>query len=414
MPEENTSLQEYKGQSVTISNSVIRSRDYTNLLESKIEVLAIYYMDSNMKEREKKDSKGNPYKVNFVQLPAGEIKRLMGRADGKSYTDIKRAARHLKEKIFIMEDRETKTFAMRSMYGDIRYHRGILDIEIEPGMENYFLNLKDNFTKLSLPVLFSFKHNGGFQLYKLLRSYTYAPKLPQIDMTLSQEELPVARVTWGVTDLRMMMGYVDITQDALREEGEKPHPDWEKMANNEKKPQYRRWADFKKRVIDPGVEEINQISDIYIKDVEKEASGQGGKILSVTFVVQHNRAYYGNTGITKTPEVKAPMNEEAMDDFVDGMREFMGDSNLKIRELKSIAEAAVYDMDLIKKQYENSKHSNIDNLAAWMIAAVREDYNIPVTSSKDESKKKRNGFKNERNYDFEAIERKLVNRSRGM
>ena len=72
-------------------------------------------------------------------------------------------------------------------------------------MKKYFLGLKQNFSKLKLPILFSFKRNGGFQLYKLLKSYAYPPHLPEIDMSLSQEELPSFAIYYNLTDLRMQM-----------------------------------------------------------------------------------------------------------------------------------------------------------------------------------------------------------------
>ena len=399
---------DYKNQSVSISNSVIRSREFTNLLESKIEVLAIYYMDSDLKQKEKKDPEGNIYKVNYVELSAADIKKLMGRKDGATYGEIHQAAYNLEEKLYIIEDKENHAFSMQHMYGKIEYKRGMLSIEFNPDMTKYFMNLKDNFTKLRLPILFSFKRNGGFQLYKLLKSYLYSPNIDPIDMSLSQEELPGLDLTWTLTDLRMIMGYVDINQKELKKEGEKEHPDWEKMSKNEASPQYKRWSDFNKRVIEPGVEEINRISDIYISDIRKECSGLGGKVSGVTFTVKHNKAYYmhGQSENGKDSEVKkVQLTEEEIDDFVDEMRAILKDEEVKTRDLKAIAEAAGYDMDRIKQQYDNSKSAEIKNFTGWMIAAVRQGYDKPRTS-----KRKTQGihFENERSYNLEEIEGELL------
>ena len=398
---------EYKNQMVSISNSVIRSREYTNLLESKIEVLAVYYMDTKAKQRKRKDIQGNQYVASYVELSASDIKKLMGRSDGKSYQEIKDASENLLNKKYIIEDRERHVFEMKNMYSGVKYDRGALEIEFAPGMEQYFLNLKNNFTRLSLPILFSFKKNGGFQLYKLLKSYAYQPNLPPVDMSYDQESMPTFEITWNLSDLRMLMGYVDINQDALRREGSKKHPDWEKMVRDEKKPQYKRWADFRKRVLIPGIEEINQMSDIYIKDIDKGLTGQGGKVTAVTFSIQHNRAYYekaGGAAPKVEPESAVVLNEGQIDDFIDEMREFL--DVLKTRDLKAIAEASGYNMELIRKEYAISKNFNIDNLTAWMIAAVREGYEEPVKTSK----KPKKNFENERDYDYDELEKTLVNR----
>lgn len=404
-------LEEYKRQLVSLSNNFIRSKEYTNLLESKIEVLAIYRMDQSMKQRQKKDAAGNPYLVNYVDLSSSEIRKLMGRKDGETYREIRKAAHFLKSKVYIVEDRENGRFYMKSMYADVIYDKGMLSIEFEPGMEKYFMNLKDNYTRLKLATLFSFKKIGGLQLYKLLRSYVYPPNLEPINMALKQEELPVLKMSWSVAELRMIMGYVNINQAELQDEGRKSNPDWDKMVRDEKKPQYKRWSDFKTRVIDPGIEEINKISDIYICGMDKELSGHGGKTTRVTFYIQHNRAYYeANQPIAEKQERKQKkpvLTEEQKDEFIDEIWDMMKEEGLKLKDLKAIAEASEYDMEKIQKCYAISRYSNINNMTGWMIKALQDNYEEPKAS-----KRRKESESWERDYDFTALEEELLNHSR--
>ena len=65
---ENNIVAEYNNQYVTISNSLLRARERTNLLESKIEILAIHQMDTTTYTREKKDTHGNSYHVKYVKF----------------------------------------------------------------------------------------------------------------------------------------------------------------------------------------------------------------------------------------------------------------------------------------------------------------------------------------------------------
>lgn len=283
-------MQEYMNQYVSLSNALIRAKERTSVLESKIEVLAICHMDKNVKIREKKDKYGNSYFINYVQLSAAEIRNLMGNYNGKIYNDIYMAAMALKEKLYIYEDREAKSFIMKSMYENVAYDKGIMTIEFNPEMEDYYLNLKENYRKLSLPIFFSFHKNGGLQLYKLLKSYAY--NLQNIDLSMNQDELPFYSVYFNLTELRMILGYVDLNQDKLKKEGSKKKPNFEKMAEDEINPQYKRWSDFNIRVIVPGVKEVNDISDIYIMDVQKKAVGRGGKIEGLTFYIQYNKKYF--------------------------------------------------------------------------------------------------------------------------
>lgn len=74
------------------------------------------------------------------------------------------------------------------MYGKITYDNGILHIEYSNEVSPYLRNVSTNYTNLSLPIMFSFETNGGFQLYKNLRSYSYL--LKNIDMRLAQEDQP--------------------------------------------------------------------------------------------------------------------------------------------------------------------------------------------------------------------------------
>jgi hypothetical protein len=339
------------------------------------------------------------------------IRERNTKAGGSAYKTIQNAAISMKQKIFIIEDKESNQFLLKSMFGDVAYNNGELYVEFDPSMEKYFLNLKQNFSKLKLPILFSFRKNGGFQLYKLLKSYAYSPNLEDIDMSLSQEELPSYQVYWDLTDLKMQTGYIDITQPLLKKEGSKGHPNWKKMEKEEQSPLYKRWSAFYARVIEPGVKEINEMSDIYVADIIKKLSGHGGKVTGITFVIQHNKAYYERHNSKKV--VEKPVVEETIvltddqrDDFIDELNDIFAE-NIKTKDRRAIAEAAGYDIEKIKEVYELSKtSSNINNLVGWMITGLKEGYSSNVSA-----KGKKKGFNDfeQRKYDYEELEKAVVN-----
>lgn len=415
----------YKNQSITVSNGFLRGHENTNLLESKLEALAIKHTSTEMFQKQKKDASGKPFDVNYVILLASEIQELMGRSDGKTYKEIKNAAVALSTKYMILENKEEQQFWIAKPYGDCAYNNGELYVEFNPSMEkHYFRELKNDFTKLDLSILFSYRRNGGFQIYKLLRTYVYSPKLEEIDMSLSQEELPSIDLSWNISDFKIRTGFVDIDQTLLRQEGAKKNPNWSKMVEDEKHPKYKRWDDFNRRVIIPGIKEINEIGDIYIKEVKKERKGLGGKVDTITFTVQRNKDYYLRhpdrvprqkqkyieSEIRKTPR---SLTEDQIDEFLDELRDLI-DEKLKTKQLKDIAEAAGYDMDVIKKTYEASRScDNIRNIVAWLISGIREGgYESPVKGTGKINKK--NGFKNfdEREYsenEWKELEEDLLN-----
>lgn len=421
MSEENYDLildELYGDKQIALSNALVQAREQANLLESKIELLAIYRMNDDIRTKTKKDAKGKDYDVHYVELKSSEIKSLMGRCGGSIYQQIEAAAIMLKQKLYIYRDEDQ--FKMDSLYGAVEYKKGgSLNIEFNPETEHLFLELKENFTLLKLDIAFKFKTNGGFQLYKLLKSFAF--KLPDIDMSLSQEEQGYLIKEYSLSELRLQLGYVNLNQPDIKKEGSKANPDVEKMNNLEKKPKYRRWVDFNARVIEPGVKEINKMSDIYIASVTK-VCGAHGKVEGVAIKFQNNKTYYeshmsqesqSDRDVANEQEETVVLSEEELDDFIDEMSNILT-YNFKTREKKAIAESANYNIERIKKAQEvlasYEKHHEIDNVYGFIIKAIENGYEPGM---KGEKKSSKNGFHNfeQREYDeayYDELEKVLL------
>lgn len=397
----------YEDKFVTLSNELIRAKEKTNLFESKIEVLAIYRLKNEMNIAVKKDATGNDFNVHYVDIKPIEISALQDRniKSGSLYDDIKEVVDSLSCKRIIVQNRTTKLYAPKNLYYAVEYRDGILHIEFHPESEYLFLELADNYSKLSLPILFSFKHNGGFQLYKLLKSYTY--NLPPIDLTKTQDELPFYTVSYTLSELRLSLGYVDLTQDNIEKEAKKKNPDFEKMNNMDNKPKYKKWADFEKRVIAPGIEEINKQSDIYISRMETIKSGRGGRITDIIFCVQHNYDYYKSIqivevdddeddkdGLKKYKVIKEAMSKTTApnpeeEEMVNTLYDYFAEINLSKKQCLTLLKDAKYDIDLIYSVYEKAKeHPYIHDLMAWMRAAIKDGgYEEPIPLSHGDAKR---------------------------
>ena len=384
----NHAVDKYQGQYINLSNQIIQSKEKTSLLESKIEVLAIRRMATNLKSRDKLDAEGKTYNVNYVELRATEIRALTDRSGGSLYDDIFNVSISLKNKYHIMFEKDSKKYVIKSLYGDISYDNGIMQIEYNPDTEYLFKDLKANYTKLSLPILFAFRTNGGFQLYKLLKSYAF--NLPAIDTALTQEQLPHYQVTYSLAELRMIMGFVDLDQTDIKREAERKHPDFEKMADMEIKPKYKRWSDFNTRVIKPGLEEINEISDIFISRIDTDSAGKGSKVTEITFYIQHNRSYYlqsdrdstqENASLTTLDngvEVLIPQEEVSME-AVSMVQDMIRNVSVSSRDAELLLKEANGDLAAIERAYRLSlKQEHIHNFIGWMRSAIRGEYQEPV------------------------------------
>ena len=74
-------------------------------------------------------------------------------------------------------------------------------------------------------------------------------------------------------------------------------------------------------------------------------------------------------------------------------------------EAKYIFKIAKGDIHIIKEKYALSKNMNkINSIVGWIIKAIEEDYQSPKGKEKGGSF---NNF-NQRSYDFDALERKLL------
>ena len=133
----------------------------------------------------------------------------------------------------------------------------------------------------------------------------------------------------------------------------------------DKKIKYDTWKDFKVRVLDPSVEEINEKTDIYVEYTL--GRGARGKVIDIEFHVELSR---------KIPALcmRKKKSEEEIEDFLDNMRMIMP-IVIKTKDLKTIAEAADYDIDKIKKAVDMcNKAGNIENMVGFLITAIKENY----------------------------------------
>ncbi len=416
----------YNEKTVALSNALAQARKKTDVLESKLEILAIYKMQEGLNSRIKKDASGNAYTVHYVQIYTKEVKLLSDRKGGSIYERMAEVAISLSNKKMIIMRPDDDFFSVTHLYGDVTYDDGVLDIEFNPSNEELFLNMSNEFVKLRLDICFIFKTIGGLQLYKILKSNCY--DLDEFIPGTPQELLPKKVYQITLAELRLQTGYVDLEAPGVEREAVKGKPNNEKLAQKEKSAKYTRFNNFYSCVIKKGIEEINAISDIYICDVEK-INGPHAKVIALRFTVQRNAAYEElHPSKKRKKEVlieikkqdkKVPIAATVdVDSFIDEMQEIIKtEERIKIKDLKAIAKAADYDIEKIKKANEVLQESfNIKNVVGWLIEAIKNDYKPSKgKNDKKNNKQSKNSFNNfpQREYTSEQIaemEKQLLNR----
>lgn len=146
---------------------------------------------------------------------------------GKNYDDIKKTLLSLAEKKWWLTkdngDIVTVGWVSKAI---ISPKRGIITVRLDEDLKPYLIQLQDYFTQYSLYYTIAMKSKYSIRLYELLKSY----------QNLKEK-------TFNIENIKKQL-----------------------MAET-----YTRWADFKRKVIDIAIKEINLLSDIFVTyDLQKE------------------------------------------------------------------------------------------------------------------------------------------------
>lgn len=366
------------------SNLLISSKFSSSLLENQIQACAM----QNLHET----ADGQIISV----MPASMIKQALNKNYCQMYEELKKVSLKLKKNFIMIEDPEKHKFQISNIITDCIYDEGMFTIKYNPTLRNIIFSLK-SYTILSLEAMCSWKSNATFRLYEILKSECYYPK----GVTVTDN---VFEKTYNLSELKVTLGAIDLTNEKISGlVNNKKAPDYDELLDtveiiagkdkSVKKPRWNRWVDFNKQVLIPATEEINTNpkSDLKVEYTPIKG-GKGGKVIGVKFVLALQKD-------SKEPAKEEKiLTDDEMYDILELLQDLLG---LKLRECKQIAEAAEWNMDIIREKYEISKTQDIKSLAGWMIEAIRNDYQKPVSKSKHV----KNSFCNfeERQYDYDEL-----------
>ncbi|MDD6194897.1 MAG: hypothetical protein PUB19_08370 [Lachnospiraceae bacterium] len=131
---------------------------------------------------------------------------------------------------------------------------------------------------------------------------------------------------------------------------------------------------------------------------------------SDTPLSQNEETYTETTTKTTANITTTALEADKQTVVVDDIKKVFGDCGLSERDIMSIAMISGYDIGRCKKAKAvlDQQTNGINNVAGWLIKAIREDYQ-PV---RIKPAKRENFFHNfhEREYDMDELERKLLSR----
>ena len=203
-----------------------------------------------------------------------------------------------------------------------------------------------------------------------------------------------------------MMGIVnaelDAVKDVLNRSGK--NPDYDKAVKVSPEKTYSIWQNFKVKVIEPAIKEINVSTDINV-EYQTIKSGRGGKVTGLSFNIQLLKYLKEDT----KPEVVEDIGQESVvtdvmptdEEKFFLMMELMNSVNrycqLSYNEAGSIIEAAHYDIEYLREKINILGQQKIDsdfNVVGFLIKACKEDWKPSSSAKEGSGKQKTDSFHN--------------------
>ncbi|MCR4653849.1 MAG: replication initiation protein [Eubacterium sp.] len=389
-------------------NNLISSKSKMTLRGRKIFDAAIMYAKEGV------DEYGSDYIK--AELFGNELMDFLGVNTRSVYGEIKKLCNvdarpagsdspSLLDWSVIIKDDKKKAFDIIKVIVRARFEDGKLEIYFNTALKSKLIGLKKNFTMLDRNIICNFSSNYSYQLYQIFKQTIDKQK------AITKKEGPFD-IEFDLVDLKIQLGVVDanvnpILKKAVMDESVKSIEAIDEIQDKELVRKLKEIRNFRRYSIEKATSEINEISDI-VCDYHIIRNGQGGACKGVIFTVKYK---------DKVVETKEDVNNNIIEvdpvDFIDEMNKLMKDEDLSFRDLRSIADAANYDMDKVKKAYEVlCAASEVTNVTAFMIKAIKDNYQLP------KKRKKTSSFHNfhQREYsseDFLDLERSLLNGDNG-
>lgn len=357
------------------SNILVESIDTLSELDHKIFSAGLYYM-------EPKPDPVNGGTMLEAVIPGQVLRELLDCRSGSLYTQIKNIETTYHHwKIYYADDENEKLLSAPAC-SLFSFSKGVLTLRFNREIMPLIYNLQSNYTQYPLVTTMRLK-KAAPKLHELLQSH-----LKKVKKT-SPNYKGVVTLEVGFSELKFKLGCILTYRDeeldrALRsgkytfeqiEEMAKRIDDAYAPARNELGKRdtivkHARWSDFKDRVLDPAIKDINSHVEIeYSVSYETVRAGIGGKSQSVIFTLKE-KSYVNNS--------ENEISEDTILDMLDSVSELI-DSHLKtdrriaLKSKRRMLEAAGYNLAYVERAciLASQQKEEIKSLSAWLIECIQ-------------------------------------------
>lgn len=186
-----------------------------------------------------------------------------------AYRDFKKMSRHMMQEVLEIEDKKTDHWRLFHWVDMCDYYKGVVTIKISDELKPFLLHLVGSFTRYELDEIIKMNSTYAIRIYEVIRSYMDDKNLPYADNKTE----------------------ISISMDVLR-----------KVTNTENK--FERYSNFKLRVIDAAINEINRCSKYH---VTAEPYKRGRAVAGFDFLIESQAGYAVRQQAADTEQIEGQM-----------------------------------------------------------------------------------------------------------
>ena len=386
--------QYYTNDNFIKTNAMIQAKYKSSLMENKILNLALANSVNGRLDREG---------TLVVSMTVPEIVNALGIKSHAIYAELDNIASTMTGRVIGVSDPKKKTFKYASLIHVAQFTEDKqFIVKFSKESRELIENISDQYTKLKISTIASFRSVYSLRLYESLKSKAYVPKGENV------YDKNKIKIEYSVAELQFQMGSVNLevgnVKNILKETAKTGIPDYERALESAKERVNTDWRHFS-RVLKSSIKEINEKTELHVVMEPIAGRGRGGKINKVAFYVDKDRNISFTEPVQEQQVLMEFTEDEILDEIMDMAEEIQ---KIRISECRSIAKAAEYDLDRIRRAHEAAKQQKEfkSSYTAFMIWAIKEN----IEANSEGSKKKKNSFKDfsQRNYDFEELEREAL------
>ena len=382
--------------SLILSDEIIKKAN--QLITGKHKINAIEQKIFNLSLAKVKFDKtlGRP----VAELTVKEMRDILDCKGNSIYRHIQNLSHTLRDRTIIINNMENDEYLMIGLINIVEYRNGVMKLKFEPECTDLVLNLKSNYTKLDLSLYKKLNNIYAMRLYEIFKSNIYK----------SEDSLSL---TYGINNLKLTIGMIQIN-DEIHKAIIRGDDIEEVIENCDGVDSLKDSSNFR-RALNTAIDEINDITDIYV-EYELIKKGKGGKIRAICFTVTDKcklkKIKVKSDDIKQQEKDNTPSGDEIISLMFELKMEIK--EELSINDYRQLLECANYDKNKVLEKYELAKKAkNIDNLMAWMLSAIKNDYKTVETKADKKEQKETNKFNDfeQRNYSdeqLEELEKKLL------